>query len=130
MKTPSPQVVRVAAIAFALHALLLLVDVFVYGAAFSNGHDSDRFWPVVRILVICLLAWSLFQRATRPWLVGAIACAAFLIRDVVRMSEIFAGPPLGAAQRQLTSGLLMSLLAGIAASIWASASPFFRKPVV
>ncbi len=46
-------------------------------------------------------------------------------RDVVRISEIFAGPPLGAAQRQLTSGLLMSLLAGIAASIWASAAHSF-----
>ena len=45
MSTPSTQIVRVAAVAFAVHALLLLVGVFGFEAAFSNGHDSDRFWP-------------------------------------------------------------------------------------
>lgn len=128
--TTSAKIVRVAAVAFALHALLLLVDVFGFGAAFSNGHDSDRFWPIVRIVVATLFAWGLLQRLTRPWLIGVAACVAFLIRDVVRMSQIFAGPPLEAPQRLLTSALLMSLIAGIGASSWASASTVARGRAV
>jgi hypothetical protein len=130
VSTPSEKIVRVAAVAFALQALLLLVDVFGFGAAFSNGHDSDRFWPVVRIVVVALLAGSLLQRATTPWLVGVIACVAFLIRDLMRMREIFAGPPLEAPQRLLTSAILMSLIAGIGASWWASASTVVRRRAV
>ena len=123
-----PNSVRVAASAFAVHALLLLVDLLFFASAYAGNRENDRLWPVVRIVACGLFAWSLLQRASRPWLIGAIACTAFLIRDLVRLSEIFAGPALGSPQRQLTSALLMSLLAGIGASWWPSASTLLRKP--
>ena len=119
--------VRVGFSAFAVHTLLLLVDFFFFAAAYSGGRDNARFWPVVRIVAFGLFAWNLLQRAFRPWLIGAIACAAFLIRDLVRLSEIFAGPALGDAQRQLTSALLVSLVVGIGASWSPSANNFSRE---
>ena len=104
--------VRVAVFAFSVHALLLLADLFFSASAYAGGRENDRFWPVLRIVVFCLFAWSLLQRASRPWLIGATACAAFLIRDLVRLSEIFAGPALGSAQRCPTAppGLRTPLL--------------------
>ncbi len=122
-----PKSVRVAVSAFAVHALLLLVDLFFFASAYAGGRENDRFWPVLRIVACCLFAWSLLQRASRPWLIGAIACAAFLIRDLVRLSEIFAGSAPGSAQMELTSALLLSLLVGIGASWWPSASTLLRR---
>jgi glucan phosphoethanolaminetransferase (alkaline phosphatase superfamily) len=114
-----PKSVRVAACAFGVHALLLLVDLFFFGAAYGSNRPGDRFWAVLRIATFCLLALSLLQRVSRPWLIGVIACLAFLIRDVIKLSEIFAGAPLGGTQRQLTAALFVSLVVGIVAS-WGS----------
>lgn len=121
-----PTALRVAVCAFAAHALLLLVDLLVFGAAFAANRPGDRVLPVARVVAFCLFMLSLLRRSSRPWLIGLIACVAFLIRDLMRLSEIFAGPPLGAAQRQLTSALLMSLLAGIGGS-WAASLRSFRR---
>jgi hypothetical protein len=123
-----PKSVRVAASAFAVHALLLLVDLFFFGAAYGSNRAGDHWIPAVRIAAFCLCAWSLLQRDSRPWLIGLIAFCGFLIRDVMKLSEIFAGPALGTTQRQLTSALLVSLVVGIVASWAASASLLWRKP--
>jgi hypothetical protein len=123
-----PKPVRVAASAFAIHALLLLVDLIVFGAEYGGGRPNSRFWTVVRIVACCLFAWSLLQRTSKPWLIGAIAFAAFLIGDMVRLTEVVAGPPLESAQRLLTVALLVSLLAGIGTSWWSSISTGFRTP--
>ncbi len=117
-----PKNLRLAFVAFALHALFLLLDLIFFEAAYAGGRSDSLFWPALRIVAFCLFAWALLQRVTRPWLIGAIAFAAFLIRDLVRMSEIFAGPALGTAQRQLTCALLISLVVGIGASLWRSTS--------
>ncbi len=125
-----PKSVRIAAFAFAVHALLLLMDLFFFGAAYGSNRAGDRFWrfwAVVRIATFCLLALSLLQRASRPWLIGVIACLVFLIRDVAKLSEIFAGPALGSTQRQLTAALFVSLVIGIVAS-WGSSTQYWRKP--
>ena len=122
-----PKSEQVAISAFAIHALLLLVDLIFFSAAYAGNPENDSVWPVLRIVTFGLFAWGLLQRAARPWLIGAIACTAFLIRDLVKLSEIFAGPPLGAAQRQLTSALLVSLLVGIGATWLPSTSTLFRK---
>jgi hypothetical protein len=122
-----PKSEQVAISAFAIHALLLLVDLFFFSAAYAGNPENDSVWPVLRIVTFGLFVWGLLQRAARPWLIGAIACTAFLIRDLVKLSEIFAGPPLGAVQRQLTSALLVSLLVGIGATWLPSASTLFRK---
>lgn len=127
MTSSLPKSLRIAVSAFAVHALLLLVDLLFFGAAYAGNRENDRLWPVLRIVTFGLFAWGLLQRASRPWLIGAIACAAFLIRDLVKLSEIFAGPPLGAAQRQLTSVLLVSLLVGIGATWLPSVSTLLRK---
>jgi hypothetical protein len=113
-----PTALRIAVCAFAVHALLLVVDLLVYGAAFGANRAGDHIFPVLRIVACCLFVVSLLRRDSRPWLIGVLACVAFLIRDVARLSDIFAGPPLDAAQRQLTSALVVSLLAGIGGS-WA-----------
>ena len=78
------------------------MDLLFFASAYAGGREGDRFLPALRIVAFCLFAWSLLRRVSRPWLIGAIACGAFLIRDLVRLNEIFAGPPLGDAQRQLT----------------------------
>jgi hypothetical protein len=121
-----PAALRIAACAFAAHALLLLADLLIFGGAFIANHPGDRVFPVLRFIACCLFVVSLLRRYPKPWLIGLVACTAFLVRDLVRLGEIFAGPPLGAAQRQLTSALLMSLLAGIGGS-WASSVGAFRK---
>jgi hypothetical protein len=122
-----PKSVRIAVCAFAAHALLLVVDLSFFAAAFAGTREHDHFWPVVRIVAFCLFAWTLLQRFSRPWLIGAMAFAAFLIHDLVRLGEIFAGPPLGDAQRQLTSALLVSLVVAIGASL-SSGRGHRRKP--
>jgi hypothetical protein len=112
---------RIAAAAFAVHALLLLVDLVFFDSAYAGNGQHDRFWVGVRIVAVALFAWGLLRGNPRPWLIGLIACFAFLIHDVMRLSDIFAGPPLGLAQRQLTSALFVSLLVGIGASFASSA---------
>jgi hypothetical protein len=123
-----PQSVRLAASAFAAHAFLLVVDLYFFGAAFGGNRAGDRLIPAVRIAAFCLFALDLLRRASKPWLIGTLAFCAFLIRDVVKLNEIFTGPALGGAQRQLTSALLVSLVVGIGASWWSSARPLLRKP--
>jgi hypothetical protein len=121
-----PAALRVAVCAFAAHALLLLLDLLVFGGAFAANRPGDHVFPLLRFIACCLFVVSLLRRFSRPWLIGAIACAAFLIRDFARLGQIFAGPPLGTAQRQLTSALLLSLLAGIGGS-WAASVGAFRR---
>lgn len=123
-----PESERIAIAAFGVHALLLLVDFFAFAGAFGANRAGDRVMPVLRIAVFCFFVVSLLTQAGRPWLVGASAFFAFLIRDVVKLVEIFAGPPLGATQRQLTSALVMSLIVGIGASWWSSAGTLLRRP--
>ena len=123
-----PKSLRIAAAAFAVHALLLLIDLIFFASAYANISHNDRFWPPARNIACCLFAWSLLQRPSKPWLIGAITGAAFLIHDVVRLSDIFAGPPLGAGQRLLTSALFMSLVAGIGASVWATVTTPVTTP--
>jgi hypothetical protein len=115
-----PGSVRVAASAFAIHALLLLVDLLFFAAAYAGLRENDHLSPVLRIVAVCLLVWSLVRQASRPWLIGAIAFTAFLIRDLVRLWEIFQGPALESDQRLLTVALLFSLMMGIGASWWSS----------
>ena len=122
-----PRSTRVAAAAFALHGLLLLVDMVFFASAFAGARPYDRFWPGVRIVAVCLFTLGLLLRTPRPWLIGVTACVAFLIRDVIKMSEIFAGPPLGDAQRRLTAALFVSLLVGIGASVASSAGTLLRR---
>src|SRR6476646_8474794 len=113
-----PPSLRVAVTALSVHAVLLLLDVVFFASAYAGISQNDRFWPLLRILACCLMAWSLLRRTPKPWLIAATACAAFLIHDVVRLSDIFAGPALGDAQRLLTCALFLSLVAGIGASVW------------
>jgi hypothetical protein len=121
-----PKPVRVGAAAFAMHALFLLVDLIFFGAAHGGGRPNSHFWQVLRIVACCLFAWSLLQRTSKPWLIGALAFTAFLIGDLLRLAEVFAGPPLENAQRLLTVALLFSLLVGIGASWWSSVK--YRLP--
>src|SRR5438093_13711237 len=97
-----PKSEQVAISAFVIHALLLLVDLFFFSAAYAGNPENDGVWPVLRIVTFGLFVWGLLQRAARPWLIRAITCTAFLIRDLVKLSEILAGPPLGAVQWRLT----------------------------
>jgi len=123
-----PKSFRLAACAFGAHALLVLMDFVFFDSAYAGNGVHDRLLPALRILAFALCTWSLLRRYPRPWLIGLMACSAFLVHDVVRLSEIFAGPPLESAQRLLTSALFMSLLAWIGASFWASASTLAGKP--
>jgi hypothetical protein len=123
-----PTSLRVAAAAFAAHALLLVLDLAFFASAYAGISQNEHFWPLARIVAFCLASWSLLQRTSKPWLIGAIAFTAFLIHDVMRLSDIFAGPPLDGPHRLLTSALFMSLAAGIGASVWASAAPLLSKP--
>jgi hypothetical protein len=121
-----PTALRIAVCAFAAHALLLLLDLLIFDGAFAASRPGDRIFPLLRLVACCLFVVGLLRGYARPWVMGAIAFAAFLIRDLVRLGEIFAGPPLDAGQRQLTSALLMSLLAGIGGT-WAATLTSLRK---
>jgi hypothetical protein len=94
-----------------------------------GGREDAALWYVVRIAAFCLFAANPLQGRfkSRPWLNGVIACAAFLLSDMMRLNEIFAGPALGNAFTLVSSGLLLSLLVGIGASLWTDASTFLAK---
>jgi hypothetical protein len=124
-----PWTARVAASAFGIHALLLLVDLAVLGSTYLGGREDANLRYVLRITAFCLFALSLLQGPfkSKPWLTGIIACAAFLLSDMMRLDEIFAGPALGNAPTLVASALLLSLLVGIGASLWTDASTFLRN---
>jgi hypothetical protein len=109
--------VRVAAAAFALHALLVLVDLVVFHGMYS-GAATAWYWPLLRILAFSLLVCALVLDESRPWLLGTMAFFAFFLSDLLRLGE--ARDSLGSVPGLLvlSAALLLSLVVGIGASWW------------
>jgi hypothetical protein len=119
---------RFAAVALALHVLLLVVDWLSFAAAYSEL-NGRTFWPILRIVAFGLVLWGLFRQESSRRLVGFMACV-FLLGDLTSLGagEIPIGPALTNAQGLLTASLLLSLAVGTAALWWPDIRPIFRTP--
>jgi hypothetical protein len=125
-----PQIMRAAAVAFALHALLLLVDFAFFGSAYAGVRESYPFWSLLRIVVFLLFAVSLLQppATSKPWLIGLIAFSGYLVTDLIRLREIFPDAAPESTEMLVSSALLVTLVFGIGASWWPGVRSLLRRP--
>lgn len=112
-----PPSIRIAACAFTIHAMLLLVDLFAFDAAYALNSHGGWFMPLVRIAAFGLFALTLLRRDPRPWLIGFVVLVAFFIRDVAQLNELFSAPSAPTTQLLLNAALFASVASGVVSLI-------------
>ena len=122
-----PISVRLAAIAFGLHTLLLLVDLVFFAGAY-NGHSASSFWSALRVVGIGLLALSPLLEEPRMWLLGLVAFCGFLVGDLFRIGPLLGSPAAPPELVALTLALLLTLSLGIVSSWWSGLRSGLRRP--
>ena len=121
---------RIAAIAFGLHALLVLMDWLFFAAAYSGlGHGKTTFWAILRILAFCAFAGALIRGERFPGSLGFIVFAGFLFNDLMNLidGDLLRSGTTTSAQVLLIILLLLSQVVGIAALWWSATRTIFRS---
>lgn len=108
-----PLSTRIAACAFVIHALLLVVDLAAFNAAYGANRPSGLFMPVLRIVAFGLFTLGLLRAEPRPWLIGFFVLAAFLLRDVAQLKELYSDPAASTAQQLLNAALFATITTGV-----------------
>lgn len=118
--------VRIAAVALAVHALLLSVDWLFFATTYIPS-THGRIWEVLRMVAVCLFVWSVLREESSRRLVG-LCLAALLLTDVMEANDILEAPALTTGQMLVTIGLLLSLVVGIGALWLPDRRPIVRTP--
>ena len=93
--------------------MLLLVDLFAFDAAYALNRPAGWFMPLVRIAAFGLFALSLLRPEPRPWIIGFFILAAFLVRDIAKLGELFSVPSAFTAQHLLNTALFATITTGV-----------------
>ncbi|MEA2724857.1 MAG: hypothetical protein QOH59_2628 [Gemmatimonadales bacterium] len=123
-----PKSVRIAAVAFAVHAFLLAMYWLFFATPYGS-HGSS--WSgALRIVVFCISVWSVLtevpSRVSRR--LAGLLPLMFLLIDLTNLSHALGAEVLTGGQALLTVGLLLSLMVPIGALWWDSIRPILRTP--